>query len=623
MRLENVLFKDIIFNSIINNIPHAIFWKDTNLVFMGCNKKFARQFDYDSPDEVIGKTDFEFPFSPELIKKYHSDDREVLSGISKINFEETQTQLDGTEKTVLVSKIPLYGKDQKIVGVLGTYLDITEMKARQEEVTWLKLENESLKDQEKFTKLANQVVHDIRSPLSSLLMIIRSCTEIPEADRIALREAAISIGDIANHLLSHYQKKEHNAHVSLDPEQPVLLSALLLQLLTDKKYQYRDFEVKFDYEFNSDSYFSFIRISQSALKRMLSNLINNAVEAFDGRVGRVCLGLNSDHKWVKITVSDNGKGMSPELVNKIMQHTSVTAGKKLGHGIGLTQVWDTIEHHHGELAIDSEIGKGTEITVSFPRIKAPSWIAEEILLQKNDTVIILDDDTSIHRAWDSRFELILNDEPNVKIMHFQVGLEALSFILSLTEEERDNIFLLTDYELLKQEINGLYVIKKSKIQRSILVTSHYADRIIREIVAQTNTKILPKHLASDIPIKIYGSIQKKHFDETQEIEVVIVDDDKMFVDNLVMFVFKGRRIDQYDNPENFLSGIARYSKETKFLLDNNFANSHITGFEMAEKLHALGYKNLYILSGEDFGGKNTLDYMTIIRKDDIDRIMAL
>lgn len=82
----------------------------------------------------------------------------------------------------------------------------------QKEAEHLRLVNKEqklrLEQEAKFTKIANQVVHDIRSPLARLSMIVGSCTQIPEAQRIALREAAMGIDDIANHLLHEYRNKE-------------------------------------------------------------------------------------------------------------------------------------------------------------------------------------------------------------------------------------------------------------------------------------------------------------------------------------------------------------------------------------------------------------------------------
>ncbi|MCC2645566.1 MAG: hypothetical protein K0R94_1344, partial [Burkholderiales bacterium] len=69
------------------------------------------------------------------------------------------------------------------------------------------------------------------------------------------------------------------------------------------------------------------------------------------------------------------------------------------------------------------------------------------------------------------------------------------FINNLTDEEKKSIFLLTDYELLKQNLNGLDIINKTKIERSILVTSYHNDREIRDYAINLGIKILPKELA--------------------------------------------------------------------------------------------------------------------------------
>ena len=148
---------------------------------------------------------------------------------------------------------------------------------------------------------------------------------------------------------------------------------------------------------------------------------------------------------------------------------AVTEGKVDGNGIGLTQVRETLTCNDGTLSIHSTVGAGTEIKLQFPRIKAPVWVAEEIILGRQDIVVILDDDHSIHGAWDSRFEPILKDAPEIKLYHFEMGHEALAFLDALSSDEKKRTLLLTDYELLKQNINGLDVVEKSHLSRSILV----------------------------------------------------------------------------------------------------------------------------------------------------------
>ncbi len=105
-------------------------------------------------------------------------------------------------------------------------------------------------------KIANQVAHDIRSPLASLLMISKSCLGIPEPERIALREAITSIGDITNHLLSRYTiNNPVDDKLITEESLPILVSATLLQLLSEKKYEYQKLPIKLEYEISQMGYF--------------------------------------------------------------------------------------------------------------------------------------------------------------------------------------------------------------------------------------------------------------------------------------------------------------------------------------------------------------------------------
>lgn len=388
-----------------------------------------------------------------------------------------------------------------MIGLVGISLDITAQK----EAEKLKLESTTHKAQlavqAQMSKMASQVAHDIRSPLSSLLIIIKNCHNLPEKERIALREAARSISDIANHLLSRYKKDE--SEISIQEERnPMLLSAVILQLLADKRFQYKELSVQFEDHFSPAGQFAFIQVESSSFKRMMSNLINNAVDAFEGKFGVVTVKLDASAETVKVIVGDDGKGMPPHIVDKIMQNIAFTEEKSNGHGIGLTQVRETLARNAGNMSIQSAPEKGTEISLEFPRIETPEWVAEDIRLGAHDTVVILDDDSSIHRAWDAHFESILRKSPDITVKHFEICHDALDFIDQFAKEAKQEIYLLTDYELLRQELNGLDVIEKSDIKRSILVTSHYADPIVLDLVEKIGTKILPKQLASEIPIYV-------------------------------------------------------------------------------------------------------------------------
>ncbi len=623
------------FLKIIEAMPNNVYWLNKDCVTMGCNRNVLDLVGLDKLDDFVGITYEEMGrlanWTEGQAMSFKKDDMEVIAtGMPKLNvLEPPLYDKDHNPIYYMSSRVPLFDDKHEVIGVLGISVDITErVKAEEREKEALEeVANAEARaqEQEKFTKTANQVAHDIRSPLASLLMIIKSCHDIPETERIALREAAISIGDIANNLLSKYREKELDAPEHEDERQPLLLSVALLQMLTEKKFQYDELPVRFDYNFSQEAHFAYIQMELSPFKRMISNLINNAVDALEDSEGSVTIQLDVTIDRVYVTIADNGKGMSPALVKKILEKIAVTEGKRDGHGIGLSQVRETLERNEGVLSIKSLPGKGTQMILEFPRIKAPDWIAEEINLNWQDIVVILDDDSSIHMAWDARFEPIIEKASELVVYHFENCQEAIQFINGLSETDRDRVYLLTDFELLKQELNGLHVVEKTAVRRSILVTSHYVNAIIHERAIKMGTKILPKQLASEISI----SIEKRSVDEKQTeknedvlkiVDLVFVDDNQSFSQTVIDFIFDENIVDYYSDPRKFLANLGKYPKDTRIYLDNNYTMVDTLGIEIAKDLHELGFTRLYLLSGDVFKPGDVPNYVKAILKTDIDKI---
>ncbi|HAM88044.1 MAG: Signal transduction histidine kinase [Candidatus Falkowbacteria bacterium GW2011_GWC2_38_22] len=146
-----------ILEGIINAIPVRVFWKDLNLVYLGCNKIFANDAGFNDPKELIGKDDFSMIWR-EQAELYRKDDMEVIkSGIAKKLIEEPQTTPDGKIITLLTSKMPLRDSAGKIIGVLGTYMDISERKNYEDE---LKKSKEILQSKVKELQRFNRVITD-------------------------------------------------------------------------------------------------------------------------------------------------------------------------------------------------------------------------------------------------------------------------------------------------------------------------------------------------------------------------------------------------------------------------------------------------------------------------------
>lgn len=118
---------------VLDTIPVSVWWKDRNGVYLGTNYLNAVNAGLLSPEEMIGKTDFEMPWKDTDAEKYRTDDQEVMkTGVPKLNYEESLYTSEGSTIWIRTSKVPLRNTDGDVIGVLGTFEDITEHKQSEE-----------------------------------------------------------------------------------------------------------------------------------------------------------------------------------------------------------------------------------------------------------------------------------------------------------------------------------------------------------------------------------------------------------------------------------------------------------------------------------------------------------
>ncbi|MEM1309256.1 MAG: PAS domain S-box protein, partial [Cyanobacteria bacterium P01_H01_bin.153] len=125
---ENALWKSQqLLQRIVDSVPQAIFWKDCRSVYLGCNQNFADYAGLISPAAVVGKTDHDLPWLPEEAALYRRIDHEVIaSGQPQLHRIEQQHTAAGAVIWVETSKVSLTDAAGKVVGILGTYEDITQ-----------------------------------------------------------------------------------------------------------------------------------------------------------------------------------------------------------------------------------------------------------------------------------------------------------------------------------------------------------------------------------------------------------------------------------------------------------------------------------------------------------------
>jgi len=117
--------------TLMDSIPDSIYFKDTENKFIMVNKAKAANSNV-KPEDMIGKTDFDF-LSEEEAKKAYNDDKEIMdTGTFIVNKIEKLTNVDGSFRWVSVTKIPRFDRNGNIIGTMGISRDVTEWKKLEE-----------------------------------------------------------------------------------------------------------------------------------------------------------------------------------------------------------------------------------------------------------------------------------------------------------------------------------------------------------------------------------------------------------------------------------------------------------------------------------------------------------
>ncbi|WP_008312640.1 EAL domain-containing protein [Leptolyngbya sp. PCC 6406] len=119
---------------VLNSIPQQVFWKNTQGVYLGCNRMFAENAGLASPTDILGLTDNDIAlYSPQEAAHFqHRDVQVMAAGEADLNVIESQPYADGSRRWVSVSKFPIYDSLGEVMGVMGTIEDISDRLAAQQ-----------------------------------------------------------------------------------------------------------------------------------------------------------------------------------------------------------------------------------------------------------------------------------------------------------------------------------------------------------------------------------------------------------------------------------------------------------------------------------------------------------
>ena len=147
------------------------------------------------------------------------------------------------------------------------------------------------------------------------------------------------------------------------------LSKLVQDIVAEKRFEFKN-EHRISLTVNIESGFNFnttIPIDQTELSRIISNLVNNSIEAIEN-VGQVKISMALDSDFVELLILDTGKGMSSSLLKKVGRRgfSFGKIGTNSGSGLGIYHAKSLIERSNGKFEIQSEVNCGTRISVRLP-----------------------------------------------------------------------------------------------------------------------------------------------------------------------------------------------------------------------------------------------------------------
>ncbi len=266
-------------------------------------------------------------------------------------FIHTFTNKDGREVPVEISGSSLYDEENNNMGTVFLLRDLRKIRAMEEQL------NRSHR-LAALGRMAAGIAHEIRNPLGTLRGFAQYFGA--KADDEASREySSLMIGEVdrLNESISsllQFSRPRAPELVRLNPAKLLEKMCKLLEYDLTKN----NITLRKDYSCTAD-----IEADGDLLLQVLLNLLKNAINASSsGEI--VTLSCENDERKIYITVADNGSGMSRNEQEQMFDPFFTT--RKTGTGLGLTVSHQIVEQHYGAFKVDTELGRGTSITIILP-----------------------------------------------------------------------------------------------------------------------------------------------------------------------------------------------------------------------------------------------------------------
>ncbi len=377
--LKTEEYKNIATNNILTHAPGHIYWKNRAGVFLGCNVEHAQYFGFDTPIDIIGKTNGDF--LDEESAAYISDiDNKVMNTGQECIIEEC---VNGSQY-FLSKKIPLRDYNNKVIGLLGTSINITKQKDL--EVNLEKTVEElakALDSKESFIKNMN---HEIRTPMQLILtgpqLLKENFYQLDEEAKLYFLDGMITatkrLNDLVSNLFDMSKFKEGKFISSFNKEE---CNILFEEVIQEFSLVYSN-RIKYEFRLKKLMNISYVICDKIRIQQVLRNLIMNSIKySKDGTPIHIEVSnyiIDKIH-FIKCSVKDEGVGIPEKekfLVFEPFIRSTLTNAISGGVGLGLSISKEIIQSHDGKIWIDDiEEGEvGTRVSFVIP-VSSSNFVA--------------------------------------------------------------------------------------------------------------------------------------------------------------------------------------------------------------------------------------------------------
>ncbi|WP_052741794.1 ATP-binding protein [Kiloniella litopenaei] len=354
--------------SILDNASAVIYYKDVQGRYLFVNKSYEDLFQV-KKEQLIGQKDMEH-LPADFSKEMAGNDLEVLKQNKAMTFEEQVHHDDGVH-TYLSVKFPLKSGAGETVGICGFATDITD-RIKVEKALRSAKEQAEYANRSKVEFLAN-MSHELRTPLNAVIgfsdllkMQLKETLDDKQLQYIDdINQSGVYLLSLINDILDVSRLELHKVNIDEDYFD-------LNKTLEDacRMLKARAEEARVDLKIEPFEALPEMIGDQRRVKQIILNLVSNAIK-FTPEPGLVRAStLVNDKSEIVLQVSDTGVGIAEDDLARVLDpfaqvENSMTRTRE-GSGLGLSLVRSLTDLHNGDLRIDSKLGKGTEITITFP-----------------------------------------------------------------------------------------------------------------------------------------------------------------------------------------------------------------------------------------------------------------